>query len=270
MSAAETDGSNGRYLLDNRAPEAEERFDSLGALFNPWTFRHMEMLGIAAGWRCWEVGVGGPSIPRWLSRRVGPTGHVLATDIDVRWVQDPIAENVEVRRHDVAADPPPSDTFDLVHERLVLIHLPQREQALRRMVDCLRPGGWALLEDFDSVLQPFGCLDPQTPSEHLANKVRAAFRDLLTDRGADLEYGRRLPRVLRNAGLVDVASDAYLPSAMPEARGLERANVQQVRDGLIAHGHVTAEELDAHVAAVEHGTFDVAMSPLVSAWGRKA
>jgi SAM-dependent methyltransferase len=269
MSTADTDGTGSGYLLDNRAPEAEERFDGLGALFNPWTFRRIEMLGIAAGWKCWEVGVGGPSIPRWLSERVGPSGRVLATDIDVRWVQGAVAGNVEIRRHDVAADPPPPETFDLVHERLVLIHLPRREQALRQMVATLRPGGWVLLEDFDSVLSPFGCLDPQRPTEHLANKVRAGFRELLTERGADLTLGRQLPRLLRSVGLVDVAADAYLPAAMPEARGLERANVQQVHDDLIARGYVTAGELDSHLSAVEDETFDVAMSPLFSAWGRK-
>src|ERR1700704_3941164 len=113
------------YLLDNRAREAEQRFDSLSALFNPVTFRHIEMLGIGEGWRCWEVGVGGPSVPQWLAEHVGPSGHVLATDIDVRWAQEIGDDQVEVRRHDVANDDPPAEAFDLVHARLVLIHLPQ-------------------------------------------------------------------------------------------------------------------------------------------------
>ena len=269
MSTSETPAPPGGYLLDNRAPEAEGRFDSLGALFNPGTFRHMEELGISTGWSCWEVGVGGPSIPRWLSERVGPSGRVLATDIDVRWAQASVAGNVEVRRHDVVADDPPSESFDLVHERLVLIHLPQRERALDRMISSLRPGGWVLVEDFDSVLQPFACPDEHGPAQQLANKVRAAFRALLTERGADLEIGRRLPRMLRNSGLVDVAADAYLGIATPAARGLEIANVQQIRDGLTAGGHVTVEEIDAHLGAVEAGELDVATSALISAWGRK-
>ena len=149
MDDSKSPASRRGYLLDNRAPEAGLRFDSLAALFNPVTFRHVEMLGISQGWRCWEVGVGGPSIPDWLSRRVCPSGQVIATDIDVRWVQRAIADNVEVRQHDVVADEPPTGPFDLVHERLVLIHLPRREEALERMVGALRPGGWLLLEDFD-------------------------------------------------------------------------------------------------------------------------
>jgi hypothetical protein len=258
------------YLLDNRALEAEQRFDSLSALFNPVTFRHVEMLGIGEGWRCWEVGVGGPSVPLWLSARVGQSGHVLATDIDVGWASQIAGGNVDVRRHDVAADDPPTEVFDLVHARLVLIHVTQREQALIRMVASLRPGGWLLIEDFDPAMQPYGCPDEYGPEEARANKVRAGFRVLLAQRGADLKFGRRLPRLLRDAGLVDVAADAYMPLALAAGTELEKANVNQVRDGLIAGGHASAEEIDSHLAALESGRLDVTTPPLISAWGRRA
>jgi hypothetical protein len=33
-----------RYLLDNRRPEAGERFAALAELFDPWTFRHLDDL----------------------------------------------------------------------------------------------------------------------------------------------------------------------------------------------------------------------------------
>ena len=70
------------YLLDNRQPEAGERFDAFAALFDPTTFRHLDGLGIGPGWRCWEAGAGGASVVSWLAKKVGPTGKVLATDID--------------------------------------------------------------------------------------------------------------------------------------------------------------------------------------------
>jgi hypothetical protein len=40
-----------RYLLDNRRPEAGERFAALAELFDPWTFRHLDDLGLGEGWR---------------------------------------------------------------------------------------------------------------------------------------------------------------------------------------------------------------------------
>ena len=38
------------YRFDNRGSEAGPRFDSLAELFNPVTCRHIDALGIAAGW----------------------------------------------------------------------------------------------------------------------------------------------------------------------------------------------------------------------------
>jgi SAM-dependent methyltransferase len=74
---------------------------------------------------------------------------VLATDIDVSWLHDADA-GVDVRRHDVATDEPPGDAFDLVHARLVLVHVAARDEALRRMISALGPGGWLVVEDFDT------------------------------------------------------------------------------------------------------------------------
>lgn len=269
------------YLLDNRSAAAGGRFAALSALFDEVTDRHVAAIGIGPGARCWEVGAGGPAVPRLLAARAGPAGHVLATDLDVSWVGAGGAGGVgaggagagghaavEVRRHDVATDEPPGG-FDLVHARLVLVHVPERDEALRRMVAALRPGGWLLVEDFDVMLQPLACPDPQGADDHRANRIRGGFVDLLARRGADLRYGRTLPSRLRAAGLTGVAADAYSPVAVAAAAELEIANVGQVRDGLVAHGHATAGELDAHLAAVASGRVEVVTPPLVSAWGRR-
>ena len=261
--------SPGGYLLDNRASEAEQRFDSLAALFDPVTFRHFETLGISDGWNCWEVGAGGTSVLRRLAERVGSSGRVLATDLDTRWAAPAAGGIVEVRRHDVADDDPPEGPFDLVHARLVLIHVPLREQALQRMAATLAPGGWLLIEDFDPGMQPLACPDAYGPEQQLANKVRAGFRLLLAQRGADLELGRRVPRLMRGAGLVEVTADAYLALASPASIELEKANVKQVRDELLAGGHATADEVAAYLQCLDSGTIDIATAPLISTWGRR-
>jgi len=79
----------------------------LAELFDGVTRGHFDRLGVRAGSRCWEVGAGGPSIPEALAAAVGPTGYVLATDIDASWltaVDGYDGHGFEVRRHDVAAD----------------------------------------------------------------------------------------------------------------------------------------------------------------------
>ncbi|MDC0768954.1 methyltransferase [Streptomyces sp. HD] len=268
MAQDARDTSGNGYLLDNRQAEAGERFDALSALFNPSTFRHFETLGVDEGWRCWEVGAGGPTVSAWLAERVGPGGHVVATDIDTSWM--PEATGFEVLRHDVAADAPPAGgPFDLIHARLVLIHVAERDRALRSMVEALRPGGRLLLEDGDPALLPLICPDEYGPEQELANRLRRGFRELMRQRGADLEYGRKLPRLLREAGLVDVEADAYFPITSPASTVLEEASVRQVRDKLVAAGLATDEEIDRHLANVTAGGLDLATAPMISAWGRR-
>ncbi|MFF7445106.1 MULTISPECIES: methyltransferase [unclassified Streptomyces] len=261
-----TDG----YLLDNQQTEAAERFNAFAALFDPTTFRHLEAFGIGPGWRCWEVGAGGTSVVSWLAKKVGPTGRVVATDIDTSLLGPAARPPVEVRVHDVGAQEPPGEGFDLVHARLVLVHVPDRERALRSMVASLRPGGRLLVEDADPALQPLTCPDDHGPAEQLANRLRQGFRRLLADRGADLSYGRRLPRLLREAGLHRVEADAYFPLTSPACAALESATIRQIRDQLVTAGLATDADIDQHLANVAAGGMDLATAPMISAWGRKA
>ncbi|MFI1163689.1 methyltransferase domain-containing protein [Streptomyces sp. NPDC020801] len=258
------------YLLDNRQTEAGERFDAFSSLFDPTTFRHLDALGVGPGWRCWEVGVGGTSVVSWLAGRVGPGGRVVATDIDTSEVATAGRPPVEVLVHDVGAEEPPGKDFDLVHARLVLVHVRDRERALRSMIEALRPGGRLLLEDADPALQPLLCPDEHGPEQELANRLRHGFRRLLADRGADLSYGRRLPRLLREAGLRQVEADAYFPVTSPACAALESATVRQIRHRLVAAGLATDEEIDRHLANVASGTMDLTTAPMISAWGCKA
>ena len=65
----------------------------------------------------------------------------------------------------------PNSSFDLVHERLVLVHVPERVAALGRLVSALRPGGWLLAEDFDSEIAPDPFLAPLSDEEELGNTM---------------------------------------------------------------------------------------------------
>jgi SAM-dependent methyltransferase len=258
--------SDDGYLLANAQAEAGTRFAALSELFDPWTQRHLLDAGLSAGWRCWEIGAGGPNLPRWLSDRVGPSGRVVASDIDPSWLG--ASEQFEVVRHDVAADDPPG-RFDLIHARLVLVHVPQRHEVIDRLVGALRPGGVLVLEEADPALQPLLSPDESTLAAARANRLRNGFRQLMAERGVDLAFGRTLPRLLREAGLRDIRADAYFPITGPACAVLERATVLQIRDRLLAAGLATDTEIEQHLAAVDGGELDLATAPLISASGRK-
>jgi SAM-dependent methyltransferase len=256
------------YLLDNRQREAGRRFDAFAEIFDPWTLDHLDRLGLTAGWRCWEVGAGGTSVPTALAERVGAAGLVLATDIDTSWLTG-LATPVEVRRHDVARDEPPGGDFDLVHARLVLVHLPDRNEVLRRLAAAVRPGGWLVVEDADPALQPLACLHERGPAEELANRVRRGFRTLLAQRGVDLSFGRTLPALLRGAGLRDVRAEGYFPLTSPHCRELEAATVRQLREQLVGNRLATESEIDRHLANLASEELDVTTAPLITCWGRR-
>ena len=207
-------------------------------------------------------------MPTWLTEQVGPSGRVVASDIDTTWMPQP-GGAFEVLPHDIGADEPLPGPFDLVHARLVLVHVPQRERALASMVSALRPGGWLVVEDADPALQPLICPDEYGPAQRLANQMRRGFRGLLAQRGAELAFGRTLPRLLREAGLVDVQADGFFPVTGRACILLEAATVRQVRGPMTGAGIATDAEIDQHLANVTAGELDLATSPLILAWGRR-
>jgi len=150
------------------------------------------------------VGGGGGSVARWLAARVGASGRVLCTDINTRIIESHRGgpPNLEVRVHDIANDPLPAANFDLVHARLVLIHVIERERALERMVEALTPGGWLVIEDFDttSVLP-----DPGANEQERRIETAEALRAYMIRGGVDPRFGRSLYGRFKGLGLVDVS-----------------------------------------------------------------
>lgn len=80
-------------------------------------------------------------------------------------------------------------------------------------------------------------LDERARHATLAQKIHDGLQALLITRGADPRYGRKLPQLLRDHGLESVRADAYFPVASAASRQVLRANINQVRDALIAGGY---------------------------------
>ena len=254
------------YAFDNSGEQSGARFDALSAIFDAGTIRHLAERGISAGWDCLEVGGGGGSVAVWLCERVGPDGRVLATDIDTRFLETLRVPNLEVRRHDIVSDPLPMAAFDLVHARLVLSHLPEREKALGRMVAALKPGGWLVVEDFDSLSMP---PDPTVNPDEVRLRTGAALRQVLTERSVALRYGRLLPGRLRARGLVNVGAEAraFMWQGGSAGTDLNKANYKQLHDAIIDSGLVSEQEFERDLARLEEEDF-LTPSPIMwAAWG---
>src|SRR5215469_8304189 len=125
------------YTLPHDLTGERQRLQLMSELLDPVHRSHLERLGVRPGWRCLEVGCGNGSISQWLATRIAPGGHVVASDVDLRYLDQLYAPDLEVRRLDIVRDNLEEDAYDLVTARAVLHHLPDREEAVRRMIAAL-------------------------------------------------------------------------------------------------------------------------------------
>ena len=224
------------YLLANAEVETAERFAGLEAVFDPVTRDHLTRLGVAPGARCLEVGAGSGSIARWLADQVGAAGRVLAVDLDPRWCRSDGRDQLEVRALDLVAEPVPPGPWDVIHERLVLQHVPERLDVLTRLVDALAPGGVLLLEDFDT--GEVRSVDRAGPDHELIVRMAEAFNRLLGTRGGVNDFAANALRTLREHGLEATGASGYVPIDHGGTgwATVQAANTRQVHDGLVDQG----------------------------------
>jgi len=255
------------YVLDNAAVEAPARLDALAAMYDPGTRRRLTALGVRAGWHCLEIGGGNGSVASWLADSVGASGRVVVTDIDTRHLEALSRPNLEVRRHDVVADALPQRAFDLVHVRLVLVHLAEWQHVLRKLIDALTPGGWLVAEEFDSdSLQP----DPVESPGEVVLRAHVGLARVMRDNGFDRRCGRRLYARFRELGLMNVGAEARLEMLRAGTPGaaLLRANYEQLRRAIVDGGDVSEAEMSADMVRLEDPAFMMPSSIMWTVWGQ--
>lgn len=247
------------FVADDRA-----RLRAAEELLDEGTIRVLDRLGVRSGWRCLEVGAGGGSIASWLAAR---QADVVATDVDTRALEGLDGPHLEVRQHDVVREPLEAEAYDLVHARLVLEHLPEREMVLGKLVGALRPGGWLVVEDVDYV--------SAIPVSELGAREHAHTQQVRLDAfagtGIDPYYGRRLPECLRGAGLHEVGNEArawVMLGRSPGARWFQ-LSLAHLRPRLVRADLLTDAEVDRMLELFDDPNW-AALSPLiVAAWGQR-
>jgi len=195
---------------------------------------------------------------------------VLVTDIDPRWMDGVRDGNLEIRCHDIVHDELPGEAFDLIHARLVLIHLPERRQVLRRLIDALRPGGWILLEEFDAESLPITVLGDASARERF-RRGHEAMKRVIADAGADYGWGRALYGVFLDENLVEVGAEGSTRMWTGGSSWAELfvENTDQLEEKMVATGDVTAADLDAFRSVLNDPAAAFNSYLTVSAWGRR-
>jgi ubiquinone/menaquinone biosynthesis C-methylase UbiE len=257
------------YAFKNEDAAAVDRHDLLSETLNEVTFPRLSSLGDLAGKRCLEVGAGAGSVARWMVDQVGPTGRVLATDLDPRYLRSD--QGYEVLRHDLITEPVPEGPWDVIHARLVLVHIPQRVEILDRLVASLAPGGALVLEDFATKHGNLVLAAPEPRAVEVVEKFQAALRThVLMPRGNDPDWAGKVFQAMLDAGLVDVSTEIFARSWAGGTAGTRmlKPNLDQARDGFLAAG-MTPEDLDYLVELTEDPRLVIRGQLLYSTIGRK-
>lgn len=220
--------------------------------------RFLRFVGVPPGAAVLEVGCGTGVVARDLARMVGPTGRVVGVDPSRLLVQaagrlahgHPLRRRLTFRVADGLALPFAADRFDAAVAVTVLLHVADPLWVVREMARVTRPGGVVAVQD-----QDFGTLAVTHPDRALTDRIMAGVAARIYEEPCS---GRRLPGLLRAAGLTDVRllADVYQDTTLePYTRSfLERRAENAVRFGLV-EAAAAQRWLDGFTALVAAGAF---------------
>lgn len=262
------------YLLGYRQAEQErlERQALELAHESSWLFDQIE---IQKGSQIVEIGCGPRGCLSILSERAGANGKVIGVERNAeqverarKFVAESHLKNVEVLCVDARETGLPSASFDLATARLVLVNVPQPELILKEMIRLVRPGGTVALHEPDATTQRY---DPPLPAQtHLLQLLNtyAEINDI------DRTIGLKLPRLLREAGLVDIRVNSFV-HIYPAGHGrrmLLLEFVENARSRILEKNLIGKTELDDLTGALkkhlENPATLVLSSVFIQAWGR--
>lgn len=240
------------YVFDNTRDETElVRLKAIEAVFDPSTCARLESTGVSRGWRCLEIGPGTGSIMHWLADKVGAEGRVTAVDINPRFLDTRRSPMIELLRADLREVRLEPRQFDLIHGRYVLLHVPNYQSVLQKLLETLKPGGWLVLEepDFSAARPVHGANDAFRSFEKVNRAIEHMYRNL----GIDYATGLKLPVALQALGLerFHVDNDAPLAQGGSGVARMMRMSAEQLRDKYLATRQASASDVDAYCEFAE-------------------
>lgn len=208
--------------------------------------RSVDLLRLAPGAHCLDVGCGaGPELG-WLAQRVGPEGSVVGLDSSRQLLDVAAARHddavITLVHGDAVALPFPDDHFDAVRADRTLQHIDDPVTALSELVRVSRPGGRVVISEFR-----WGVVAPD-----LDRSITDRVLHALTPEVDRREWiGHRLLGLAAEAGLQDVEAVTQTDEVEDPA-GIGRfLNLDWSLPAAVAAGQVTEEQARAWRQSLE-------------------
>jgi ubiquinone/menaquinone biosynthesis C-methylase UbiE len=263
-----TPAAGQQYWLGDSPPEIGHLL-AQAEFLGPDAADLLDRIGVAPGASVIDIGCGVLGILPQLRSRVGDGGRVVGLDIEPRLLA--VAGQLSARyglaietvRADAASTGLPPGSFDLVHERMLLLNVTGPQDILAEMTRLARPGGVIALQEPDSAAW---VIDPPHPAWQL---LLTEVFDVYPRTGKDFHTGRRAARLLRDAGLrnvqIRVLARVTEPGEYFHTFLLTLAML--MRQEILAGGRLTPGQLDASIAELrEHLSQPGTLTCLPTIW----
>jgi SAM-dependent methyltransferase len=265
------------YVLGSDDAEVA-RLDGQASAIAGATEALLRAAGIGGAMRVLDLGTGLGHVAFQIAELLDAGGSVLGVDqaqrlLDIAEHRRAAAgaENIAFLQED-ARDFTASEPFDAIVARLLLFHLPDREEVLRRQLAALRPGGTMVLVEFDiGVMRA----EPEVP---LVDAVRGWIEAAFRSAGADPRIGAHAGQLLRRTGYADVTTfgiQSYFAPSDPIGpalcAGVTRSLAPQiVAQGIADEAELGLETLEERIAGHIGDRGAVVVPPaVVGAWGTR-
>lgn len=245
-----------------------ERMDHIARLTDPATFRYLtESITVQEGWRCAEVGAGTGTVARWLSNRVGHYGMIEAIDTEIAHMEDLNAPNLRIIKQDITTRPLESAAYDLVHAKILLMHLPERERVLRELASAVKPGGYLLVEEAD--VRSIQRVEPPAPT---LTRAAAALETFFYMMGADPAYAMSLRPAIQETGLHVMGTDCQVTAVQAGTQEMLSVSLSlaKLAPMIVKAGLMSDAEVQQAFALMEEPGPTVLYTPtIVSVWAQR-
>jgi len=263
------------YIM-GRTSEEYTRLKRQAQVWEPMTKSVLERAGITPGMRCLDAGCGPGEVMRLMAVYVGSTGSVVGLDADAAIGAEAVSvlhgtgfTQWSFRQADLTVTEHVDEApFDLVFARLLLFHIRNPADALRRLYSWVKPGGRIVIQDYDTT-----AVDTE-PTHEVIAEFKTVWSGVCKRAGLDERIGLRLPHLFSEASIgrpdgTDVAG-LFLP--MDVSWQMVAGVYRSVLPLALQFGLTTKERSEwfsQQIAGPALGYFHVRWPLLISAWKQK-
>ncbi|KJH71326.1 class I SAM-dependent methyltransferase [Aliterella atlantica] len=258
------------YVFASAEQQAEfARLKLLEDAFDAQTQQIIQSLGVAAGWKCLELGPGAGSILAWLSDLVGSSGQVVGVDKNTAFIESISAPQISKIAGDILDVELEDNSFDLIHARYVLVHIVESVKVIDKLIKLLKPGGLLVLEE--PAFTAAQVIDNSLPNAQAHQRVNAAISQMFIDLNLEPAIGLKLPLLLQqnNLHIENVLDNRHLSCGNSKVAKVAGSSAATLQTKYVQTQKASVQDVEAYINNSFDSNFWAIYYSTISVVGKK-